>query len=159
MWPWSTSVRVILGAWIDRRSRRLLGAELFASALLSSLALLLMTDYERAIGSSGLVSGLLMAAIVLAFRRCNRTVALVAGALFGSKLALEFFGLWPAALGGLPPGYEPAAAAHIGGALGGGLIAAAYRGVDGADSPRGASVQPAEPTSRPPRTTRSGAAP
>ncbi len=118
---------LLLGAWIENRSRSLFGAVLFASAVLSSLAFWLFTGFERSVGSSGLVCGLLAAAVVLAFRDGRRALAVAVGAVFGAKLALELLGLWPAALGGLPPGYALATEAHLGGLAGGAVTALTYR--------------------------------
>jgi membrane associated rhomboid family serine protease len=121
------TVLLLLGAWVELRSRALLAAVLASSALLSSAALWLLTDYPRYVGSSALSSGLLCAAILLAAREGRSLVPLVLGVLFAAKLVLEAWGAWPAALGGLPPGYEPATAAHVGGAVAGGLIAGGWR--------------------------------
>ena len=49
------------------------------------------------------------------------------GLLLAAKLTLEWIGLSPAGLSGLPPGFEPALSAHVGGALGG-LVAFAVTG-------------------------------
>ena len=121
----------LFGAWVERASRRIHGAVLVASGLVASLALLAFTEYERYVGSSALVSGLLASACVLVLRsspsRAGRLVALTLLALFACKLALEFLGLWPAALGGLPAGFEAVPAAHLGGALGGAAATLALR--------------------------------
>lgn len=113
----------LFGVYVERVSRRLLGGVLLVSALVSSLAVFFLTDYERYVGSSALVSGLLVAAALSVLRSsrggAGRLLALTLIALFALKIALELHGSWPAALGGLPPGYEPVAAAHLGGALGG----------------------------------------
>lgn len=121
----------LFGAWVERASRRLFGAVLAASAIVSSLAVLFLTEYERYVGSSALVSGLLAAAALLVLRssrqRAARFVALTLLGLFAGKVVLELLGAWPAALGGLPSGYQPVAAAHLGGALGGGAVVFALR--------------------------------
>lgn len=116
-------VLAVLGAWIERRSRRVLVSVLIASALAASCAVLLVTSYERYLGSSALGCGLLAAACVLTFRAGRQRLALAAGLLFAVKLAFEGLGFWPAGLGALPPGSEPALAAHVGGALGGSVAA------------------------------------
>jgi len=114
----------LFGLWVERTSPRILAAVLAASAITSTLAVFLFTEYERYVGSSALVSGLLVATAILMLRdsrtRAVRVVALTLVALFAAKVALEWTGLWPAALGGLPPGHETAVVAHVGGALGGG---------------------------------------
>lgn len=119
----------LFGAWVERASRPLFGAVLAMSAVISSLAVYGLTDYARYVGSSALVSGLLVATVMLlldgARRRSSgrarvaRFAALALLGLFVGKVVLELFGAWPAALGGLPSGYEPVAVAHAGGALGG----------------------------------------
>ena len=128
----------LLGAWVERASRRLLLAALAASALASSLAVLACTGYGRYVGSSALASGLAAAAAVLLLRSPRRPARLVAWtllALIAGKLALEGLELWPAALGGLPPGHEPVPAAHLAGALGGGAAALALRPAAGPRNP------------------------
>lgn len=131
-----------LGAWIEGRSRRLLVAVLLASALLSSLALLFLTDHQRSVGSSGVGSGLFLAATVIASRGRRRGLALALLAVFAIKLLLEISGLWRSAAGVLPDGYETSAALHLGGAAGG-LVAALPRGVL---RPRGSLRLPAQPS-------------
>ena len=131
----------LLGAWIERRSRTLLGTALLASATLSSLGFLL-TDGARYVGSSGLVMGLLGAGLVLLHRDGRRALSLIALGVLGAKLFLEAIGRWPMTPGGLPEGYRVAPLAHLGGVLGGALATLAVlrrqaaRGVDAnRDSP------------------------
>jgi rhomboid family GlyGly-CTERM serine protease len=117
---------LLLGGWLERRSRGLLAVVLLGSALACALAFYFLTVYERHVGSSGLAHGLLAAAIVRAFRDGQRAVALGAAALLLAKLALELSGAWPAALGSLPDGYQSAVAVHAAGVLSGALAALAW---------------------------------
>lgn len=121
----------LFGAWIERSSRRLFVAVLSASALTSSLVVLFLTEYGRYIGSSALVTGFLVATAVEVLRsspgRAALVVALTLIAFFAVKVVLESLGSWPALWSGIPPGYQPAVMAHLGGALGGASAAFARR--------------------------------
>lgn len=111
----------LLGAWVERRSRRAFVSVVLCAALAASLAVLLLTSLERYVGSSALATALLVNGAVVALRKHPRSlearIALLALALLAAKILLEALGSWPAALGSLPDGVEPVAVAHLAGAL------------------------------------------
>lgn len=122
----------LLGAWVERRDRRGLPVVLLSSALVASVATLLLGPHERIVGSSALACGLFAAAAVLARREGRAVLALGLGAVLVAKLGLEATGLWSGGLGTLPANLQPDLAAHAGGALGGALAAwTARHGVHG----------------------------
>jgi len=124
-------VLALLSGWVELRARGLFIKVLAGSALVSSCAILFLTDFERYLGSSALACGLFAAAVVLVHDAGRQKLAAAAGLLLVSKLVLESFGYSPAGLGGLPAGFEPVLAAHAGGAVAGALTALATRRVQG----------------------------
>jgi rhomboid family GlyGly-CTERM serine protease len=119
----------LLGACVERASRRLLVRVLAASAAASSLAVYFLTPYAHYVGSSALVSGLLVALLVHWLRSSRRPARILAWTMlliYSSKLVLELLGAWPDALTALSAGdgpiYETAAMAHAAGALAGGAV-------------------------------------
>jgi rhomboid family GlyGly-CTERM serine protease len=109
----------LLAGWVELRARGMLLPVLAASALVSSCAVLFLTDFDRYLGSSALACGLLAAAIVLEYAAGRRKLAAVAGLLLVGKLVAESYGYSPAGLGSLPEGFQPALAAHAGGTVAG----------------------------------------
>lgn len=120
-------VLALLGTWWERRSRAAYLALLAASAAGVAAALVFFSTLERYTGSSGIVAGLFVGAaleLVLAGRGAGRGLGAAALVLFAAKCALEARAGTPV-FAALPPGTEVAVAAHVGGALGGALSAAA----------------------------------
>ena len=118
---------LILGAWVENRSRRLFLVTLFASAALSSLCIWVWTSYAIYVGSSALSAGLFAAALVGVIRASRSRRELggwsFVAACFIAKLALESLDRWPRALSPLPAGVELSSAAHVSGALAGLVVA------------------------------------
>jgi membrane associated rhomboid family serine protease len=122
---------VVLGAWLEIRSRRLVGAALAASALAVGVGVHLLaagTSVYR--GSSGLACGLFTALALdlalLAPTPRHRALLVTVLALFAAKVAWEAATGQALFAGSLGPGVEVLPVAHLLGAAGG---AAAWWGV------------------------------
>jgi rhomboid family GlyGly-CTERM serine protease len=117
---------MILGTWIEQRSRADLTLAVVLAALLSSTAVLgLRPDLALYQGSSALAAALFVvcAAHLARSGQDGRGPALAATALLclGAKLTLESSGLWPSPALAKVPGVESVAVAHAAGALAGAL--------------------------------------
>jgi len=120
------STLLLLGAWVEGRSRRRLVLALALSAALVGAGVhLLLPDIERYRGSSGLGSALFVAgALDLASAgrpRWLRRLALLGLLLLAAKAAAEYWTGTPLFSGPLPAGVEVVPLVHLLGGLGGGL--------------------------------------
>jgi len=118
-------VILLLGAWLETRSRRLLAISLVSAAALIATGLHLLPprlDLYR--GSSGLATALFVcvALVLLGDRRLHwkwRGLALLALLLLAVKISWELWSGAPLAAGHLPPGVKVTTMAHLLGAIAG----------------------------------------
>jgi rhomboid family GlyGly-CTERM serine protease len=116
---------LILGIWLEMRSRRLLVASTLGAACLVAAGLhFFLMDLSVYRGSSGLASALFLSAalLLLSDRRLAmwwRGLALVALLLFLSKIMFEIVSGAPLAAGHFPTGVRVTPAVHLLGAAAG----------------------------------------
>jgi membrane associated rhomboid family serine protease len=119
-----------LGAWWELRSRAAFAWILLASAVLASSAVLAFTSFASYVGSSGLSSGLFVAAALelsLEARGGRRFLWGLALVLFAAKCALEALAPSAALFVALPSWTSVAVSAHVAGGIGGALVVLARR--------------------------------
>jgi rhomboid family GlyGly-CTERM serine protease len=121
---------LVLGSWLELRSRAELVLVLCASALAASAAVwFARPDLERYLGSSALASGAFVALATALLGERRSTLARAAGAAalaaFALKLACEAAG---ESLAPLPAGVEVVPLAHAAGGLAGLIAASLVRG-------------------------------
>ena len=118
-------VILLLGAWIEIRSRKLVIVSLVSAAALIAAGLYLLSPgLERYRGSSGLATTLFVcvALLLLGERRLHwkwRAPALLALLLLAAKILWELWSGAPIAAGDLPDGVRVAPLVHLLGAIAG----------------------------------------
>jgi rhomboid family GlyGly-CTERM serine protease len=121
-------VILLLGSWLEMRSRKLLVLSLTAAALLVGAGLHLLPsglDYYR--GSSGLATALLVCMALVLLREKRRGLALLALLLLAAKLLWELWSGTPLAAGNLPHGVSVSPLAHLLGAIAGAGASVGHR--------------------------------
>jgi Rhomboid family len=135
-WPTLAAVDLgmvlVLGAWVEHRSRRVLACALLASTTAASLALLFWrTDLATYQGSSAFACALLTLAgtriLIEGKAWLERGIAALALVLFAVKTCVELSHAAPFGVVPLPSGVEVVAIAHAAGGVAGFVIGARLR--------------------------------
>jgi rhomboid family GlyGly-CTERM serine protease len=119
---------LLLGAWLERRSRKLLVISLISAAMIIGAGLHLLPsglDFYR--GSSGLATALFVCVALILLREKWRGLALLALLLLIAKMLWEWWSGAPIAAGDLPDGVSVTPLVHLLGAIAGAGVSVGHR--------------------------------